>query len=490
MALWQPRSVLQLLLLGFFAALAPLSLAILFTVQTLGDLARDNREITRAVVEVTALGEEIQDSVLELERYAGQYRAIGGEELGELFSRERAALIERLARLPAVLRKLRRLPAAMPTTSPDLQALEASVRELTLDAIDTARLQSGDDEDAFAVQALDQSFEVISTQRLAIDKWLQAAVDQLLERSADDARDIIDALVLQVAALAFATLALLLFFAYWINKPVQDLTQEIHQLGTGGLSHKIEISGPQEVQMLGSKLEWLRSRLHDSDQQKQQFLRHISHELKTPLASLREGTDLLAERVTGGLSRQQAEIVDITRQNAIELQRLIENLLDYNQVPDQELRLTEIRLEALIEDLLASYRISIRKKGLRLTVGGSVESWTADEAKFSTTVDNLLSNAVVYAPEGGLIDIAWRVENASLVLEVANTGEPIPDAEAERLFEPFFQGASRRSGPIKGSGIGLSVARECIEAHGGSLTLATHKRFPICFRIVCPPQRS
>ena len=293
MALWQPRSVLQLLLLGFFAALAPLSLAILFTVQTLGDLARDNREITRAVVEVTALGEEIQDSVLELERYAGQYRAIGGEELGELFSRERAALIERLARLPAVLRKLRRLPAAMPTTSPDLQALEASVRELTLDAIDTARLQSGDDEDAFAVQALDQSFEVISTQRLAIDKWLQAAVDQLLERSADDARDIIDALVLQVAALAFATLALLLFFAYWINKPVQDLTQEIHQLGTGGLSHKIEISGPQEVQMLGSKLEWLRSRLHDSDQQKQQFLRHISHELKTPLASLREGTDLL-----------------------------------------------------------------------------------------------------------------------------------------------------------------------------------------------------
>lgn len=490
MALWQPRSLLQLLLLGFFVALVPLSLAILFTVQTLGDLARDNREITRAVVDVTRLGEEIQDAVLEMERRAGQYLALGGDELGELFSRQRTLLLEKLTQLPDAMPRLARLPAELPTTSPDVAGLQSSLEELTREVIDAAKADQEELENDQARKALEQDFEVISGQRQAVEKWLLASVDQLLEKSATDAKAIIDALVLQVAALAFATLALLLFFAYWINKPVQDLTQEIHQLGTGGLSHKIEISGPQEVQMLGSKLEWLRSRLHDSDQQKQQFLRHISHELKTPLSSLREGTDLLAERVTGVLSQQQHEIVEIVRQNAIELQRLIENLLDYNQLPDQELRLEEIQIEPLIDELLTSYSISIRKKGLRVKIGGMVETWKADAARLSTTIDNLLSNAVVYTPDNGLIDIAWREENASLVLEVANTGRPIPASDAKRLFEPFFQGASRRSGPIKGSGIGLSVARECIELQGGSLKLVTHKRLPICFRIVCPAQRS
>ena len=480
MAFWQPRSVLQLLLLGFFAALAPLSLAILFTVQTLGELAEYDRNVTREVVNITRLGEEVQDGVLELERRARQYFALGDDDLGDLYARERSVL----------LGKLNRLRALMLNDSPDLDELQQSLQRLSLAELTPIdQEQSPADADQSA-QRLEQTFSVVTVHREAVEKWLSSSVDQLLEKNAANGKAVIDALVLQVSSLALATLALLLFFAYWVNKPVKDLAQEIDQLGSAGLSHTIEISGPQEVQMLGSKLEWLRSRLHDADQQKQQFLRHISHELKTPLASLREGADLLAERVTGGLTTQQEEIVEIVRRNGIELQRLIENLLDYNQVPNLQLRMEEIRIEPLVRALLSRYRISVENKGLSVDMRGSVDSWTADLAKISTTLDNLLSNAVVYSAEGGIIDIAWRVEDASLVIDVANSGEPIPAGEAERLFEPFFQGAARRSGPIKGSGIGLSVARECIEVQGGSLELATHERLPICFRLICPAQQA
>jgi two-component system sensor histidine kinase GlrK len=292
--------------------------------------------------------------------------------------------------------------------------------------------------------------------------------------------------LLQLSFLAAVTLALLLLFAYRINKPVKDLTQEIHQLGTAGLSHPIEISGPQEMQELGSKLEWLRQSLHDSEQQKQQFLRHISHELKTPLSSLREGADLLAEHVTGHLSQQQQEIVEIVRQNGIELQRLIENLIDYNQLPHQELKFEEIDLEALWHQLLGNYGISIDNKALRLSLHGDVETWVADRPKLKTTVDNLLSNAINYTPEGGCIDIVWRTEGAKLVIDVANSGDAIPVEDTERVFEPFFQSTAKRTGPIKGSGIGLSVARECIEVQGGSLSLVSHDTLPVCFRLICP----
>jgi two-component system sensor histidine kinase GlrK len=119
-------------------------------------------------------------------------------------------------------------------------------------------------------------------------------------------------------------------------------------------------------------------------------------------------------------------------------------------------------------------------------VQGLATNWEADRYKLRTALDNLLSNAVNYTPEEGRIEVVWRRDDANLVVEVANSGEPIPEEDAERVFEPFVQSSAKRSGPIKGSGIGLSVARECMEVQGGSLSLIDHPELPVCFRIICP----
>jgi two-component system sensor histidine kinase GlrK len=194
--------------------------------------------------------------------------------------------------------------------------------------------------------------------------------------------------------------------------------------------------------------------------------------------------------VAGHLSRQQQEIVGIVRQNGIELQRLIENLIDYNQVPRQELNIETFALEALVEELLAHYRFSLDNRALTLELKGSVDEWTADRYKLRTALDNLLSNAVNYTPEGGRIEVVWGSLDDNLSIEVANSGRPIPEEDAERVFEPFVQSAAKRTGPIKGSGIGLSVARECMEVQGGSLSLVPHPELPVCFRLVCPAHSS
>ena len=476
MAIWQPRSILQLVLVSFFAALAPLGVAILFTVQTLGQLADKNRDVTRLVVDVTRLGQEVQGDVLELERRARQYLALAEPDLADLFERERSTLSY----------KLHAMQDRMPSDSPDVDGLLQSMERLNLAADKDMEPADPNSVDARLGQRMDHDFSVISEQSGAVEKWLLSSVDQLLAKNAREADSLIDALVWQLSLLAVTTLALLLLCAYWINRPVKKLSKEIRLLGTAGLSHTIKISGPLELKELGSELEWLRQGLHESEQQKQQFLRHISHELKTPLSSLREGADLLAEQVTGHLSQQQHEIVDIVRENGIELQRLIENLLDYNQLPRQELTFEEIELETLWQELLGSYRIAIENKALQLKMHANVQTWIVDRYKLRTTLDNLLSNAVNYTPEGGTIDVVWRTEGANLIIDVANSGEPIPEEDRERVFEPFFQSASKRTGPIKGSGIGLSVARECIEAQGGTLTLASHDKLPVCFRILCP----
>ncbi len=477
MSFWQPRSVLQLVLVGFFIALAPLCVAILSTVQTLQELATSDSEVTRKVIEVTRLEQEIQSNLLEMERHARQYLALYDPELATLFKGERVDLLQ----------KLQDLQDRTDDHGADLHALYQSLENLQLIEVPPPEPEADLPAATPAIDALNHDFAIINEQRRAMQKWLRYSVDQLLVKNAAKAKDIIESLVFQLTFLALATLALLLFFAYWISKPVQDLTEEIHLLGTAGLSHPIQISGPKEMEDLGQKLEWLRKHLHDTEQQKQQFLRHISHELKTPLASLREGADLLSEQVTGRLSRQQQQVVEIVRTNAIEMQRLIENLVDYNQLPRQELVLEPIRLGVLWQELLANYRISIDQKALQLSRRGTVDSWVADRHKLRTSLDNLLSNAVNYTPEGGHIDVVWRKEDANLIIEVANSGKPIPAEDRDRVFEPFFQSNAKRTGPIKGSGIGLSVARECIEIQGGTLELATHKSLPVCFRLTCPP---
>ena len=106
-------------------------------------------------------------------------------------------------------------------------------------------------------------------------------------------------MILIASALALLTVPLALLFTYWINQPIRQLEQVIRQLGSARAEGPIRIQGPREMQVLGRQLSWLRDQLAELDAQKQQFLRHISHELKTPLASLCEGADLLAEGVVG-----------------------------------------------------------------------------------------------------------------------------------------------------------------------------------------------
>lgn len=476
MSFWRPRSVLQLVLIGFFTAVAPLCLAILFTLQTLESLASRERAVTRQVIEVTRLGQEIEGELREMERHTRQYLALLDRDLRELAEQERSRLLAQLAEL-----KLR-----VGSESSAASTLTKSLDELELAVIPTPTPGLAKLANTQYKAYLDQKFSEISKQRGELLQWLEAWVDRLLDDSAARAELVIDSMLLLLTFLALTTLALLLLFSYWINRPVQELTREIDKLGTTGLGDTVRISGPEEVAALGRKIDWLRGKLHEADKQKQQFQRHISHELKTPLASLREGTDLLAEQVTGHLSQQQQEVIDIVRQNAIELQRLIENLVDYNQMPEQELVSENIDLGALWKEILGSYLLSIDQKQLKLDVQSKLTHWVADRHKLKTSLDNLMSNAVNYTPEGGVIQVVWRQQAAKLTIDFANSGDPIPAVDAERVFEPFFQSNAKRTGPIKGSGVGLSVARECIELQGGTLTLVQHKSLPVCFRLRCP----
>ncbi|SQI44663.1 Sensor histidine kinase GlrK [Serratia plymuthica] len=262
----------------------------------------------------------------------------------------------------------------------------------------------------------------------------------------------------------------------------------INRLGEGrALGSTESFKGPRELRSLAQRIIWLSERLAWLESQRHEFLRHISHELKTPLASMREGTELLADEVAGPLTSDQKEVVTILDNSSRHLQLLIEQLLDYNRkLADGPAEHENVELRDMVELVVAAHSLPARAKMIRTEITLDAEICWAEPTLLMRVLDNLYSNAVHYGKESGNIWIRSRQVGQRVQIDVANSGTPIPEAEQTMIFEPFFQGSHQRKGAVKGSGLGLSIAQDCIRRMRGELQLVEVAGADVCFRIELP----
>ena len=159
------------------------------------------------------------------------------------------------------------------------------------------------------------------------------------------------------------------------------------------------------------------------------------------------------------------------RDNSIKLQRLIEELLDYQRAlhAAASLRGEDGGARRAGGRGGARHELAARAKGLRLEIDAEPASLEADPDKLRSVVDNLISNAVKFTPPGGSISVRARVAGGDAMIEVVDTGPGIPAEERESIFNLFFRGRNKADGGLKSSGLGLAIARELVEAHGGHI---------------------
>lgn len=179
----------------------------------------------------------------------------------------------------------------------------------------------------------------------------------------------------------------------------------------------------------------------------------------------------MSEEALGRLTPEQQEVAEILRSNSIELQRLIEDLLSYGAAGfhRSEMRFEPVEVRRVVARVLDDQNLALRARALRIAPHLADITVEADFEKFRVMLDNLLSNAAKFAPEGSVIELAARSDCRQLVLEVADSGPGIPPAERERVFDPFYRGRNDAAGRLRGSGIGLSIVRDHAQAHGGSV---------------------
>ena len=280
---------------------------------------------------------------------------------------------------------------------------------------------------------------------------------------------------------------LILFFSFSIIRPVRRIADRIQALGTGEEYTGAMVGGPHELVELEKQLDWLTDRLAEVENEKQRFLRHMSHELKTPLTTLREGSDLLADQITGPLNKNQMEITQLLQSNSRQLQSLIEQLLDYSRLHQNEpINLHLVALLPALNEAIEPYKLLLEQKRIQVALPESEQEWMTDRAMLIRIIGNLVSNAALYGSDNGHLILQIQSTDSECVISVENDGPTIPEKDVPQLFEPFYQGQNRRQGPVKGSGIGLSIVRDAAESLGANVELSTNENNRVGFSLYLP----
>jgi len=348
---YYPRSFLGLLLLAFLLVAAPLVIAFYNAAVYVEQLAGQSQTAVSQAARASRGSRLLVEQTTALERVVRQYVILDDEQLLDDYARLRSNFKVNTSELS--LQPLDEVQLGELNSTIDMeQALYEQLIRRPVARQEKTALVGG-----YMVLS-DVARNVLNTSNALIDREVES-----MRKTGERAQRI---LWLQLAATIPLGVLLAIGVTIFIARPIRQLDLAIRRLGAGEFEGEIQVVGPADLKYLGNRLDWLRLRLIELEQQKRLFLRHISHELKTPLTALREGSELLVEGTAGPLSPGQQEIVEILRQKALHLQRLIEDLLDTSRVVTGKLKLEigPVDLVLVVEEAVEVVRSAAVARGV------------------------------------------------------------------------------------------------------------------------------
>jgi len=461
--LYRSKSIVQLIRRGLLLIALLLVFGQLVAIVSVDRLTRQSGQAVYDAAEALHNSQQLATEIALMERSARQYDVVKDRNFYHVYLEHRHQFLQYAQALSAKpLNDLQRS---------QLQSLITQEDQLF------RQLASAAPGSSEAAQAID-GFWVLNTMSRTIltesQEFIGGEVKRIQEAAAATKRQ----LIMQAAALIAAALVLAVLYSRWINRPIRGLERAIDQLGKGNLTESIHVTGPRDLHVLGRELEGLRRRLLALEQQQALMLRNFSHELKTPLATIREGVELLNDQVPGTLNREQSDVIAIVRSNSFRLQTLIENLIRLNVAQGEEISMTwqSVGLRGLLDEVLDEQRLLAEGRGLRVQRMFDVASVPGDRDKLKAVFQNVVSNAIKYSPDGGAIDVTLHRDTDHAIVDVIDQGPGIDPVERPKVFELFYRGRRRPSDQVKGSGVGLAIAQAYVRLHKGTIEVVDAPR--------------
>ena len=443
----------QSMLAGFLLIALLLGWAAVSSWLAFEQFAEQSRRGNEHALQLSAAVQDLADRTVDLERSARQFMVLDDVALLERFE-------ENIAQALAAVQRLQAIPGKrLGKLAGDWRQAVAELNQALRQAEPRARLQP----------FLARLGELNGALGRGRQQWIDAANAALLaelERSRAH-------LAWLVATAVVGAFLVALAMNWWLSRPILSIEQAIERLGESRFDAPVTVRGPADLRRVGRRLDWLRRRLGELEADRERTLRHVSHELKTPLTALREGIALLQEQVPGPLDGAQQEVVDILQHNVVALQGDIESLLRLNAA-SFEARNTRDRplaLRQLLADVVHGRELQIQARRLTVLCEAPSIARVLDAGKLLVALDNLLSNAIDFSPEGGVIELHAAAFGNIVRFACVDQGPGVAGEDSERIFQPFVQGCRASPTPRKGSGVGLSIVRELVTAMGGQVTL-------------------
>lgn len=417
------------------------------------DLVNQNRQSRDQAIQLMAAVQELGERTVDIERSARQYLVLDNQVFRQRFD-------EHFTQSHLVVNRLEGFSA-----EPLLPLLGGwrMVAEALRGGLEQRIPQ------AEIIPLLTRMAELNALMKQAGQNWIETQSRQMLESLEANRLRLGGRIILALMGAFLVALAM----AWWLVRPVRHLEQAIVRLGANRFDQEIIVGGPADLRQLGKRLDWLRQRLAELEVDRERALRHVSHELKTPLTALKEGVALLSEEVPGSLVDEQREVVQILQHNVKSLQKQIESLLTLNAAAfaPRTLQLEPVRLYKLLNQVVKNRELHRQSRQIKVVVDAPDGVAMLDAEKIIVVLDNLLSNAIDFSPEQGEISLKVSHRDGLWCFECMDQGPGVAEEDRQRIFDPFVQGQRLAPSPRRGSGVGLSIVRELVRAMGGAVYL-------------------
>lgn len=461
----QPASLRQFILMSFFLALIPLTVLLWQSYRSLSNISKYAVAEAEASVASVKVAENMQNVVVDIERAVRQFSILRTDALSQLAHSHMQNYLQMLEKVCTDLDA----PLLCQEQLRDTRLLQRNFEQSSNDELSPVLLQ-------------------LRQQQLQLTEQIWQRLEQRLQNQQSFVVDAQSQLAWQTVALVVLTLFLVLWASARIASPIKQLDTMIRAIGQA--SHHFpqdKVHGPIELTELGEQLRWLAQRLQQLEALRLILLRHASHELKTPLSSIREGCALLTEQLVGPLNPQQMEVVSLLNGSADRLSQLTEQLLDYNRLLQQaKPEFAWHDSQQLLTSCFSDHALSLQQRQQYIKLDCQLPRIYTDAMLFRRILDNLINNAQAYGGQGSPVWVILRQHESFMLLDVANNGTPIPPELRAKLFEPFTRGKTPRFDAVQGSGLGLSIVSDCARLLGGMAEIVDVNYADVCIRIRLP----
>ncbi|RCW51506.1 MULTISPECIES: ATP-binding protein [unclassified Halanaerobium] len=324
----------------------------------------------------------------------------------------------------------------------------------------------------------DSTKAYIYWKEIAVNAESEAGIYQYFKKS------VFNAIFISGIFVATAAGLMAFFLSKYITRPLLKLNRSALNVADGNYKQKVNIKGNDELAQLGESFNIMTDKLEKLEKIRKDSTSDLAHELRTPVTTIKG----YLEAVEDGLMEMDNQTIKELQEESERLIRLINQLQEYSEAQNKIINLNKERLDlsSILSEILNKYQFNIKDKDISVNLDlAQNTSITADRDSMIQILSNLIENAVKYNRVGGKINVESKNLNDHIAVKIINTGPEIDQKDLPFIFERFYRADQSRSKDTGGTGIGLAVTKELVEAHGGTISVKSKKEETI-FTIILP----